>query len=190
MSGHYSPTELLLAEVTAAGFVGQVVHVVAHLPGWVGGIGGGLVVGVLLRLLDPTLKAHGERLKPYLTPALGQPAFAREVIVVDDHPATLILTAAHIRDALGVRVHEAHNAAEARGLAQMYRPMAVVCDMMLPDDHGEHVLKTIGRPGCVLTSGVADADALDAAAARCGAIPMRKPVERDRLIEAVRALLG
>lgn len=71
---HFTGAELFVAEVVSAGFVGHVLHTVAQLPGWVGGIGGGLVVGVLLRLLDPTLKAHGERIKPWLTPHDGTKA--------------------------------------------------------------------------------------------------------------------
>lgn len=70
---HFTGAELFLAELATGTFVGHLLHDIAQLPGWVGGLGGGLVVGVLLRLLDPTLKAHGERIKPWLTPHDGTP---------------------------------------------------------------------------------------------------------------------
>lgn len=57
-----SPWTLLLAELTAAGVGGHAVQSLSQLPGWMGGIIGGLVVGVSLRLLDPLLRAYGERL--------------------------------------------------------------------------------------------------------------------------------
>ena len=62
MSDHTPPPwTLLLAEITAAGVGGHAIESLSHLPGWVGGLFGGLVMGITLRLLDPLLRVHGER---------------------------------------------------------------------------------------------------------------------------------
>lgn len=87
---HFTGAEIFVAELFSATLVGHILHDIAQLPGWVGGLGGGLVVGVLLRLLDPTLKAHGERLKPWLTPRVlpPRPPPPREGAPPDDPDAT------------------------------------------------------------------------------------------------------
>ena len=59
---------VLLAELTAAGVGGHAIESLSHLPGWVGGLFGGLVMGITLRLLDPLLRLHGERIARRLTP--------------------------------------------------------------------------------------------------------------------------
>lgn len=193
MSDHTpSGWTLLLAELTAAGVGGHAIESLSHLPGWVGGLFGGLVMGVTLRLLDPLLRVHGERIARRLTPVpvVVTAPRSRSVLVVDDHDGTRHLLAAMLREALGCTVHEARSGAEARGLHARHRPAAVVCDLMLPDELGSDVLAAIGRPGDVLTSGVADADALDAAAHRCGAVAMRKPIDRTRIVDHLTAALS
>ena len=67
---------------------------------------------------------------------------------------------------------------------------AVLCDLMLPDELGGDVLAAIGRKGDVLMSGVAEADALDAAAERCHAVAMRKPIDRARIVDHLTATLA
>lgn len=42
---------------------GQAAHVLASIPPWVGGGVSALLVGVLLRLLDPTLRVLGEKFR-------------------------------------------------------------------------------------------------------------------------------
>jgi DNA-binding NtrC family response regulator len=66
----------------------------------------------------------------------------------------------------------------------------VLCDLVLPDELGTDVLAAIGRKGDVLMSGVAEADALDAAAERCHAVAMRKPIDRARIVDHLTAALG
>ena len=56
---HLSPWLILVAEVSA-GIGGG--HWLSGVPSWVGGGLSALVVGVLLRVLDPTLRRLGERL--------------------------------------------------------------------------------------------------------------------------------
>lgn len=190
---HLSPITMLAVEFSVGGLASHVAHLVGHLPPVVVGSASALVVGALLRLADPLLKASGERVARRLTPAPPAPTTAphtRSVLVVDDHEGVRQLLAHALRAALpGVPVHEARSGAEARGLHARHRPAAVVCDLILPDELGSDVLAGIGRAGDVLTSGVADADALDAAARRCGAVPMRKPlVPADVIAEARRML--
>lgn len=182
---------VILAEMTAAGIGGHAIESLSHLPGWVGGLIGGAVVGVTLRLFGPTLDVLGHRIRNSVAPP-PPPAAPRShsVLVVDDHDGTRHLLAAMLRDALGCTVHEARSGAEARGLHARHRPAAVVCDLMLPDELGSDVLAAIGRPGDVLMSGVAEADTLDAAAHRVGAVAMRKPIDRARIVDHITAALG
>jgi CheY-like chemotaxis protein len=184
----------LLATLAVASIAGHVSQLFALLPGWAGGILGGLVVHGLMRLVGPAIDVHAQRVKARLSPApvvIEAPvARARRVLVVDDHEACRVLIAAALRAALpGVHVDEARSAAEARGLHGRYHHGAIVADLVLADEMGHDLLRAIGGPGDVLTSGVADALALDAAAAGCGAIAMRKPPARDELVAAVTARL-
>lgn len=67
MSHHYTPAELLLAELATASIAGELAHALAALPGWVGGCLGGIVAGIVLRLLDAPLRARSERLEQHLS---------------------------------------------------------------------------------------------------------------------------
>jgi len=53
---------LLPAEVLVFSLFGQAAHALAAIPAWVGAMVSALVVGVLLRVLDPTLRKIGERI--------------------------------------------------------------------------------------------------------------------------------
>lgn len=53
------PWALLLCEVTAGAGGG---HLLAGIPAWVGGALSALAVGIVLRVLDPTLRRVGERI--------------------------------------------------------------------------------------------------------------------------------
>ena len=194
MSDHApSGWTLLLAEITAAGIGGHAIESLSHLPGWVGGLFGGLVMGITLRLLDPLLRVHGETIARRLipVPVLVSAPRSRSILVVDDHEGCRHLLAAMLREALSLPVYEARSGAEARGLMARHHCGAVLCDLILPDELGADVLAAIGRKGDVLMSGVADADALDAAAARCvGAVAMRKPIDRARIVDHLTAALA
>ena len=183
---------MLLAEMTAAGIGGHAIESLSHLPGWVGGLIGGLVMGVTLRLLDPLLRVHGERIARRLTPVpvVVTTPRSRSILVVDDHDGCRQLLAAMLREALSLPVYEARSGAEARGLMARHHCGAVLCDLILPDELGGDVLAAIGRKGDVLMSGVAEADALDAAAHRVGAVAMRKPIDRARIVDHLTAALA
>ena len=183
---------MLLAELTAAGIGGHAIESLSHLPCWVGGLFGGLVMGITLRLLDPLLRVHGETIARRLipVPVLVTAPRSRSVLVVDDHEGCRHLLAAMLREAMGLPVYEARSGAEARGLMARHHCGAVLCDLILPDELGGDVLAAIGRKGDVLMSGVAEADALDAAAHRVGAVAMRKPIDRARIVDHITAALG
>ena len=199
MSGHHAAAVAddagsLLATLAVASLAGHVSQLFALLPGWAGGILGGLVVHGLMRLVGPAIDVHAQRVKRHLTPTPPVPeapvARARRVLVVDDHEACRVLIAAALRDALpGVHVDEARSGAEARGLHARYHHGAIVADLVLADEMGHDLLREIGGPGDVLTSGVADALALDAAAATCGALALQKPPAPEALVAAVTARL-
>ena len=68
--------------------------------------------------------------------------------------------------------------------------LACIALSALPDELGADVLAAIGRRGDVLMSGVAEADALDAAAHKVGAVAMRKPLDRARIVDHLTAALA
>lgn len=53
---------LLLAEMLSGSIAGHIGHALASIPPWLGGGMTALGVGVMLRVLDPTLRALGERI--------------------------------------------------------------------------------------------------------------------------------
>lgn len=73
MTPHHSPTpgELLLAELAAGA---GLAHLLDGWPPALVGMLSALVVGVSLRVLDPLLRAHGERLARRLTPPPSPPS--------------------------------------------------------------------------------------------------------------------
>ena len=183
-------TGSLLATLAVASFAGHVSQLFALLPGWAGGILGGLVVHGLMRLVGPTLDVHAQRVKARLSP-VPPLTRTRRVLVVDDHEASRVLIAAALRAAhQGVHVDEARSGAEARGLHARHHHGAIVADLVLGDEMGDALLREIGGPGDVLVSGVADALALDAAAATCGAVAIQKPPAPEALVAAVTARLA
>lgn len=161
-----------------------------HLPTWLVSACAALCVGVLLRLLDPTLRLIGDhQARRFADPPTAP--LAPAVLVVDDHKPTRTLLAEMLRAALGVEVLEASTGAEARAAFSSRRPRVVIADLMLPDELGDDVLASLPRRvRTVLMSGVADAAALDTAAEACGATPMHKPLDAAAVTAAVRGWLA
>ena len=184
-----SPLLLLAVDAGVGGLASHVAHLVAGIPPGIVGASSALVVGVLLRFAGPTIDHHGAALARRLTPApLAPTGLARCVLIVEDHPSGEIL-ATHLRLALDVPVHVAKSAAEGRGMAKRFRPAAIFCDLALPDEHGDEMLAAIGRPNVVLMSGAADAVDLAAAAKRCHAVPLAKPLDDARVLAEARRML-
>lgn len=70
------PGALLCAEITSGGIGGALWHSLASLPPWIGGAASALIVGALLRLGDPVLRALGDRLAARVTPPPPAPPAA------------------------------------------------------------------------------------------------------------------
>lgn len=184
-----SPLLLLAVDLGVGGITSHLAHLVAGLPPSIVGASSALVVGVILRFAGPTVDHVGNRAAGWLTGAHRIPkGLARCVLIVEDHASGDVL-AALLRSALDVPVYVARSAAEGRGMAQRYRPAAIFCDLALPDEHGDEMLSAIGRPGVVLMSGAAPREELDAAAKRCHAAAMAKPLDGARVIAEARRML-
>lgn len=117
------------------------------------------------------------------------PAAHNRVLVVDDEPDMLELIADVLRRD-GLNVDAASTGAEARQLAERSRPDLVVADLHLPDGNGLDVVDdlrdSVGRVPTVVITGLGDTDAA-AEACRRGCIDfITKPLDVDRLREAVR----
>ena len=69
----FNHIELGLAEVTAGGVFAHAFSTFSRAPAWLTGSVSALVVGVILRVADATLRTFGERLRHRVLP--GQSAF-------------------------------------------------------------------------------------------------------------------
>ena len=184
-----SPLLLLAVDAGVGGLASHVAHALAGIPPGIVGASSALLVGVVLRFAGPTIDHHGAALARRLTPAPAPPTgLTRSVLIVEDHSSGEIL-AALLRTALDVPVRLARTAAEGRGMAMRYRPAAVFCDLALPDEDGDAMLAAIGRPGVVLMSGAAHPADLDAAAKRCHAVALPKPLDPERVVAEARRML-
>lgn len=191
MSDHHADPTLTMIAVATGALVSRVSHLLGGLPPGIVGPLTTLLGGALLHLLAPMIRARGERLHAWsLRRRVPSRALSRSVLVIDDHDGMRSALALYLRGVLDVPVHEARSGAEGRGMAQRYAPAAIVCDLALPDEDGDAVLRAIGRPGAVLMSGAAHEDDLRAAAARCDAVAMAKPLDEAALVAAVRSALA
>lgn len=184
-----SPLLLLAVDAGVGGLASHVAHLVAGIPPSIVGASSALVVGVLLRFAGPTIDHHAVAFARRVTPPPAVPTgLARCVLIVEDHPSGEVL-AALLRTALDVPVYVATSGAAGRGMAQRYRPAAIFCDLALPDEHGDEMLLAIGRPGVVLMSGAAPAEELAAAAKRCHAVALAKPLDGADVVREARRML-
>ena len=117
----------------------------------------------------------------------------RRVLLVEDTPS-LRLTYTAILQAAGFQVETAETGAEAMEIFRTSAPDMAVMDLMLPDRDGLELLHDIQRlapetPMVVVTAHGSIDRAVEAM--RAGAHEfLVKPVDRDRLIEAVAAAMG
>lgn len=184
-----SPLLLLAVDVGVGGALSHIAHALAGLPPSAVGAASALLVGVTLRFAGPTVDHVGTRAAAWVTGSHKAPkGLARCVLIVEDHPSGEVL-AALLRTALDVPVYVATSAMQGRGMAQRYRPAAMFVDLALPDEHGDEMLLAIGRPGVVLMSGAAPAEELAAAAKRCHAVPLAKPLDGADVVREVRRML-
>ena len=186
---HHADGWLTLLAVGSGWLTAHVGHLVAGFPPGLIGPLMTLLSGALLHVAAPYLRARGERLRDRALRRRSTTARTRSVLVIEDHASGEILVGL-LRDALDVPVYLARSGAEGRGMAQRYAPAAIVCDLALPDEDGDDVLLAIGQPGALLVSGAAHEADLTAAAERCHARAMAKPLSLDDVVSAVRAQLG
>lgn len=185
-----SPLLLLAVDVGVGGALSHVAHALAGLPPSAVGAASALLVGVTLRFAGPTIDHHGARAAAWMTGSHKAPkGLARCVLIVEDHDGVRTALAAVLRAALDVPVYVATTAMQGRGMAQRYRPAAMFVDLALPDEHGDEMLAAIGRPGVVLMSGAAPAEELVAAAKRCHAVAMAKPLDGADVVREARRML-
>ena len=188
MSDHHADGSLTLLAIGGGWLTAHVSHLVAGFPpGLIGPITT-LLGGAILHIAAPYLRARGERLRDRALRRRSTVPRSRSVLVIEDHASGEVLVGL-LRDRLDVPVYLARSGAEGRGMAQRYAPAAIVCDLALPDEDGDDVLLAIGQPGALLVSGAAHEADLTAAAERCRARAMAKPLSLDDVVGAVRAQL-
>lgn len=185
---HHADGWLTLLAVGSGWLTAHVSHLVAGFPPGLIGPLTTLLSGAILHVAAPYLRARGERIRDRALRRRPATSRSRSVLVIEDHASGEIL-AGLLRGALDVPVYLARTGAEGRGMAQRYSPAAIVCDLALPDEDGDDVLLAIGQPGALLVSGAAHEADLIAAAERCRARAMAKPLSFDEVTAAVRAQL-
>ena len=117
---------------------------------------------------------------------------ARVILAIEDDPTFAGLVADLARD-LGFLALVASTADEGVTMARTYRPSAIVLDMILPDHSGLSVLDRLKRSPETrhIPVHVVSASEDSHAALTMGAVGyLLKPVQREQLTEAIRALEG
>lgn len=114
------------------------------------------------------------------------------VLIVDDHPDTLALQAMLLRRQ-GHEVSTASSAAEAVAVVQQQPVDLLVSDIRLPDRSGVELMHEL-RPGLALggiaLTGAADERMVEACLAAGYARLLVKPIDPERLLEAVAATVA
>ncbi|HEX5243699.1 MAG TPA: response regulator [Tepidisphaeraceae bacterium] len=112
---------------------------------------------------------------------------APRILVVDDHRDTVELTAFFLIKR-GYSVARAHSAAEARLEAARQKFDLMVSDIRLTDGDGIGLMnefqKTYGMKGVLVSGSIKDGEARDSVGIKF----LSKPVELEKLFEAIRAL--
>ena len=120
---------------------------------------------------------------------------AKHVLVVDDDAATVLLCSRLLQKA-GYAVSVARDAGQAVAAAHRDQPGLIVTDLLMPAGGGVSVIerlamssKTSTIPIVVITG--SDNPDMERRASAAGALRiLKKPVEPDRLLEAVREAIG
>lgn len=109
------------------------------------------------------------------------------ILLIDDHRDTVELTAFFLVKR-GFSVARAHSAAEARLEASKQKFDLLISDIRLPDGDGVALLrefqKTCGMKGILVSGSIEDGKAVEADGIRF----LPKPVELEKLFEAIQAL--
>lgn len=118
----------------------------------------------------------------------------RKLLIIDDDRAFVVLAAAILRDA-GFMVLEAHDAMQGFMYAQQDPPAIILLDMQMPAGGGMNLLQKVrdvprlrSIPIIVVTAST-DEGLVETVRAKGAVDVLRKPVDRDRLVSMVSAIL-
>ena len=118
----------------------------------------------------------------------------RKLLIIDDDRAFVVLAAAILRDA-GFLVLEAHDAMQGFMYAQQDPPAIILLDMQMPAGGGMNLLQKVREvprlrsiPIIVVTASTEE-ELVATVQARGAVDVLRKPVDRDRLVSMVTAVL-
>ena len=118
----------------------------------------------------------------------------RKLLIIDDDRAFVVLAAAILRDA-GFMVLEAHDAMQGYMYAQQDPPAIILLDMQMPAGGGMNLLQKVqGIPRLrqipIVVVTASTEEGLDQSVRAMGVADiLRKPVDRDRLVSMVNAIL-
>jgi DNA-binding response OmpR family regulator len=118
----------------------------------------------------------------------------RKLLIIDDDRAFVVLAAAILRDA-GFMVLEAHDAMQGFAYAQADPPEIILLDMQMPAGGGMTLLERVqGVPRLgqipIIVVTASTEEGLDEEVRARGAMDvLHKPVDRDRLVSMVTAIL-
>jgi CheY-like chemotaxis protein len=118
----------------------------------------------------------------------------RKLLIIDDDRAFVVLAAAILRDA-GFMVLEAHDAMQGFMYAQQDPPAVILLDMQMPAGGGMNLLQKVREvprlrsiPIIVVTAST-DEGLVETVRAKGAVDVLHKPVDRDRLVSMVTAIL-
>ena len=118
----------------------------------------------------------------------------RKLLIIDDDRAFVVLAAAILRDA-GFMVLEAHDAMQGFGYVAQDPPSIILLDMNMPAGGGLSILQKVqgiprmARIPIVVVTASTD-EGLEELVRTKGAVDLlRKPVDRDRLVQMVNSIL-
>jgi CheY-like chemotaxis protein len=118
----------------------------------------------------------------------------RKLLIIDDDRAFVVLAAAILRDA-GFMVLEAHDAMQGYMYAQQDPPAVILLDMQMPAGGGMSMLDKVrgiprlSRIPVIIVTASTDEDLPETVKSKGAIGVLRKPVDRDTLVDLVNSIL-
>jgi CheY-like chemotaxis protein len=118
----------------------------------------------------------------------------RKLLIIDDDRAFVVLAAAILRDA-GFMVLEAHDAMQGYMYAQQDPPAIILLDMLMPAGGGMSLLEKVqgipklARIPIIVVTASTEEGLTEAVRAKGATDLLRKPLDRDRLVNMVNGIL-